>query len=177
MFEPTNVVVCARRAVCESPDTGAFDQYIPEAGAAWTSGAFAGSGRGGNDVCGPRGVFWWVVTTTFRSGAGAGTLDGIAALGFAAIADVERWFKGRGGFGGADGAVGVMVNRAGETGLSGLAACLVLLCTGGSFEEGDLDDEGEEDSFCVKDCERVRRLRSDCFFLRSWLLVDKWPGV
>lgn len=153
--------------MCESPDTGALDQYIPDAGAGWTFGAFSGSGSGGKEVCGPRGVFWWVVTTILRSGAGAGPFAGTAGLGLAAIAEVERRFRGREGFGGAEGAFGVVVNRAGDTGLSGFA-CLPALCiTGGSFEEGDFDDEGEEDSFCVKDCERVRKVRSECFFLLS----------
>ena len=39
IFEPISVVVCALKAVWEAPDTGARDQYIPEAGAGATSGA------------------------------------------------------------------------------------------------------------------------------------------
>ena len=49
-------MVCARSEVCDAPETGARDQYMPLAGAGWTSGAVLGSGRGGKDVCGPRGA-------------------------------------------------------------------------------------------------------------------------
>lgn len=54
MFDPINVVVCARNDVCEAPETGARDQYMPLAGAGCTSGAVFGSGREGNGMCGPR---------------------------------------------------------------------------------------------------------------------------
>lgn len=56
MLDPMRVVVCARSEVCDAPETGARDQYMPLAGAGWTSGAVLGSGRGGKDVCGPRGA-------------------------------------------------------------------------------------------------------------------------
>jgi hypothetical protein len=82
--------VCARSAVCEAPEIGAQDQYMPLAGAGWTSGAVFGSGKGGNEVCSPRGGRGAGVVS--RGGAGEGAPAG---LGFAAIADVERRFRGR----------------------------------------------------------------------------------
>lgn len=48
------MLVCARRLGCGAPDTGALDQYMPEAGAGDTFGAVLGSGRGGKSVCCPR---------------------------------------------------------------------------------------------------------------------------
>lgn len=50
MLEPIRVVVCARNDVWDAPEMGALDQYIPDAGAGWTSGADLGSGRGGKEV-------------------------------------------------------------------------------------------------------------------------------
>jgi hypothetical protein len=92
MFEPISVVVCARRAVCEAPDVGARDQYIPEAGAGATSAAVFGSGRGGKDVCGPLVGFGVAVD-------GFGVVDGgigdVLVDGLLAIADVDRKATGR----------------------------------------------------------------------------------
>lgn len=86
--------MCARSAVCEAPEIGARDQYMPLAGAGCTSGAVFGSGRGGNEVCGPRGGRGAGVAV--RGGAGEVAPGGV---GFAAIADVERRFRGRLGSG------------------------------------------------------------------------------
>lgn len=44
------VLVCARSEGCAWPDTGALDQYMPEEGAAGTSGAVVGEARGGKAV-------------------------------------------------------------------------------------------------------------------------------
>jgi hypothetical protein len=63
---------------------------MPLAGAGCTSGAVFESGKGGNEVCGPRGGRGAGVV--FRGGAGEATPAG---EGFAAIADVERRFRGR----------------------------------------------------------------------------------
>ena len=57
ILDPISVVVCARSEVCDAPETGARDQYMPLAGAGWTSGAVFGSGNGGYGVCGPRMAF------------------------------------------------------------------------------------------------------------------------
>lgn len=144
-----SVVVCARRDRGGVPERGASDQYMPDAGAGSTSGAVFGSGSVGKDVCGPRagreeGVVW-------RGGAGDEDCDCDCAVGvgFAAMADVERRFRGRWGgvgFGDVDGGARVVVG--GERGLSGLGVLLPLLCADGGLE---LLDEGEELSFCVKD--------------------------
>jgi hypothetical protein len=92
MLEPISVVVCARNAVCEAPDVGARDQYIPEAGAGATSGAVLGSGRGGKDVWGPLTVF-----ATGVAGFGAvADADEEGVVGLLAMADVERKATGRG---------------------------------------------------------------------------------
>jgi hypothetical protein len=45
------VVVWARNGVCADPETGARDQYIPDDGAAGTSGDVLGSARGGKGIC------------------------------------------------------------------------------------------------------------------------------
>lgn len=47
---PIRVVVWARKERGGVPDRGARDQYIPLAGAGWTSGAVFGSGSGGNGI-------------------------------------------------------------------------------------------------------------------------------
>jgi hypothetical protein len=69
---------------------GARDQYIPEAGAGATSGAVFGSGRGGNDVCGPLAAFEAVSV-----GLEVEFVVEDEELGLLAIADVERRAKGR----------------------------------------------------------------------------------
>lgn len=98
------MVVCARKAVCEAPDTGARDQYIPLAGAGSTSGADFRSGRGGKDVCGPRGAR---IGVGFLGAAGEEAEDPSAGR-LDAIAEVERMFRGRrrSGFSGAGVEVG-----------------------------------------------------------------------
>jgi hypothetical protein len=69
---------------------GAWDQYIPDAGAGKTSGAVIGSGNGGTEVCGPLGGLEAAIEG----------LDDIVIVGEAAfrgrlaIADVERNAKG-----------------------------------------------------------------------------------
>jgi hypothetical protein len=141
MLDPMRVVVCARSEVCDAPETGARDQYMPLAGAGWTSGAVFGSGKGGYGMCGPRGAR--CAGGVLLGGAGE---EVPAVLGLGAIADVERRFKGRGVVAleterEADGGAG------GERGFSCFDALLPLLC--------DDDDEGgfgvfdvkEEDSF------------------------------
>jgi hypothetical protein len=145
MFDPIRVVVCARSEVCDAPETGARDQYMPLAGAGWTSGAVFASGRGGNGMCGPRGARWAGVE--LFGGAGE---ELVAVLGLAAIADVERRFKGRGvvaveanreADGGAEG-----VETGGERGFSGLGVALPLPCDeDGGFGVFELEDE--DDSF------------------------------
>jgi hypothetical protein len=84
------VDVCARSAVCEAPEIGARDQYMPLAGAGCTSGAVFRSGKGGKEVCGPRGGRGAGVVLSGGAGEAAP-----AGVGFAAIADVERRFRGR----------------------------------------------------------------------------------
>ncbi len=139
MLDPMRVVVCARSEVCDAPETGARDQYMPLAGAGCTSGAVFGSGRGGNDVCGPRGAR--CAGGVLLEGAGE---EAPAVLGLDAIADVERRFKGRG-------VVALETDReadggpGGERGFSGFDALLPLLCDDGGL--GDFDEDDEEDSF------------------------------
>jgi hypothetical protein len=53
MLDPIRVIVCARKEGCGVPDAKALDQYMPEAGAAGTSGASFGFWRGGKAVCVP----------------------------------------------------------------------------------------------------------------------------
>ena len=53
MLLPTSVVVCARSGECGAPDVGARDQYMPDVGAAGTSGAVFGSWSGGMGTYGP----------------------------------------------------------------------------------------------------------------------------
>lgn len=107
-----------------------------------------------------------------------------------AIADADRRLSGRGAVGfvrfgdEAEGA-GVDVDAVvgGERGCSVAVAvpdpdpdrgvARPLLCDEGGFEL--LGDELE--SFCDNDCERCRKASSEAFFLLSWLLVDKCPGV
>jgi len=91
MLDPTRVVVCARSEVCDAPETGARDQYMPLAGAGWTSGAVFGSGKGGNGICGPLAARW---ADGVLFGGAEEELP--AVLGLGAIADVERRFIGRG---------------------------------------------------------------------------------
>jgi len=117
---------------------------MPLAGAGWTSGAVLGSGRGGNDICGPRGALW--AGGVLFGGAG----EEVAVLVLGAIADVERRFKGRG-------VVALETDReaesggwrletGGERGLSGFDALLPLLCDDdGGF--GDFEVEDEDGSF------------------------------
>lgn len=142
---------------------------MPDAGAGSTSGAVLGSGSVGKEVCGPRagreeGVVW-------RGGAGEEDVE--LGVGFAAIADVERRFRGRwvAGFGDVDGGAAVEV-VGGDRGLSGFGVLLPLLCA-----DGGLELLGEEVSFCESDWERCRSASSDAFFLLSWLFVDRCPGV
>jgi hypothetical protein len=145
MLDPMRVVVCARSDVCDAPETGARDQYMPLAGAGWTSGAVFGSGKGGNGICGPRATRW--AGGVLFGGAGE---ELPAVLGLEAIADVERRFKGRGVVAletareadcGAEG-----FETGGERGLSGLELLLPLLCDDdGGF--GDFEIEFEEVSF------------------------------
>jgi len=91
MFEPNGVAVWARKAVCEVPEVGAFDQYIPEAGAGATSGAVFGSGRGGNNVCEPREALGALVI-----GLGVCIVAVMELVeGLLVIADVERNTSGR----------------------------------------------------------------------------------
>jgi hypothetical protein len=96
--------VWARSEVCEDPETGARDQYMPLAGAGCTSGVVLGSGRGGKGMCGPLGARWAGVI--FLGGAGEETSP--AAEGLGAMADVERRFRGRRGSGGEEGATNVL---------------------------------------------------------------------
>ena len=134
-------MVCARSEVCDAPETGARDQYMPLAGAGWTSGAVFGSGNGGNDRCGPRGARW--PGGVLFGGAG----EEVAVLGLAAIAEVERRFKGRGVVAfAADREADGGFETGGERGLSGFDTLLPLLCD----DEGGLGDfevDDEEDSF------------------------------
>jgi len=130
--------------VCGNPETGACDQYIPEAGAGRTSGAVLGSGKGGKGMYGPRDR----TVETIRWGAGEGALDGV--LG--AMADVERRFRGR---------LTSLVGRGstkvdeddivpvpdpdpvvgGERGFSCRGVSLPLLCVEGGFEEDVLEED------------------------------------
>src|SRR5512140_596022 len=89
MFEPTNVVVWARNDVCADPETGARLQYIPDDGAAGTSGAVLGSASGGNAVCAaaPRAA---PLAAPTRETACGGVVPGRAA-----IAEVDRSPVGR----------------------------------------------------------------------------------
>jgi hypothetical protein len=81
-------------------------------------------------------------------GAGEDELEeDVFAVGLDAIADVERRFKGRGGFGLANGGGG-MLELGGEIGISGLGVCLPLLCADGGFD-ADLGEDAE--SFCDSD--------------------------
>jgi hypothetical protein len=136
MLEPIRVLVCARREVWEAPDTGARDQYMPLAGAGSTSGAVFGSGSGGNGTCGPRGGRWAGVVFCEVMGEGFPSL-----LGFEAIADVDRIFKGLRGSGVACGAAtgaGVL-EIGGERGLSDFG--VLPEREGGRFEEDFGDSE------------------------------------
>lgn len=74
-----------------APDTGARDQYMPDEGAAGTSGAVLGSWRGGKGTWGPRG-----------RGAADALRDPpeapdpvLAVVARPAMADVERIATGR----------------------------------------------------------------------------------
>ncbi len=81
-------------------------------------------------------------------GAGVDELeDDVFAVGLDAIADVDRRFRGRGGFGLVDGGAGVL-ELGGETGFSGLGSCLPLLCADGGL---DADLGGDAESFCDND--------------------------
>ena len=143
---------------------------MPDAGAGSTSGAVLGSGSVGKEVCGPRagreeGVVW-------RGGPGDEE-EVELGVGFAAIADVERRFKGRWAAGlGEVGGGAVVEVEDGETGLSSLDVLLPLLCA-----DGGLELLGEGLSFCDSDWERCRNASSEAFFLLSWLFEDRCPGV
>lgn len=170
------MVVCARRETGGVPEIGAWDQYMPDAGAGCTSGAVSGEGRGGNAVYGR----CWAGTrcdgVVFRDGAGDVVFP---SEGFGAMADVERRFRGRD-------ARGLLILRFGEDAeglgvrcvgdgrvVSDFEGMLPLLYMGGSFVDlGDVVD-----SLCDSDWDRCRGDTSAAFFRRSWLLVDRWPGV
>jgi len=81
-LEPTKVVVWARNAVCADPETGARLQYIPEEGAAGTSGAVRGSARGGKAI--------WTVAPRAGTPRPTRATAGAAVPGREAIAEVER---------------------------------------------------------------------------------------
>lgn len=77
--------VCARKDVWDEPETGARDQYIPDAGAGRTLGASLGSGNDGYGIERPRGG---------RCTGGTGE-DEFAEEGtFGVMADVERRLMG-----------------------------------------------------------------------------------
>lgn len=78
-----------------------------------------------------------------------------------AIAEVERRLSGRGGFG-----TGSAATTGGERGFSALVGRPLLTIAGG-FEEEVLEEDEGEDSFWDSDCDRDRKLRSECFFRRS----------
>jgi hypothetical protein len=162
------VVVCARSETGGVPEIGAWDQYIPDAGAGWTSGAVSAEGRGGNAVYGRCCAGTRCEGVVFREGAGDGLFP---SDGLGAIADVERRFRGRD-------AVGLLMLRFGEDtegfgvrsvgggrGGSTCGGAVPLLYIGGSLEE-DFGD-GDDNSFVDSDCERCRRVASIVFFLRS----------
>jgi hypothetical protein len=98
------VVVCARKETGGIPDIGAWDQYIPEAGAGCTSGAVSGEGRAGYAVYGRCCAGARCDGVAFREGVGD---DVLPSDDFGAIADVERRFKGRD-------AAGLLILRFGE---------------------------------------------------------------
>lgn len=79
------VVVCARNEVWEAPDTGALDQYMPDAGATSTLGADFGSGSKGYAVY----VSWDMrdLCVPYRAAA--------CAVVRLVIADVDREAVGR----------------------------------------------------------------------------------
>ena len=148
MEEPIRVVVWARRETGGVPEMGARDQYMPDAGAGWTSGAVLGSGREGKAVYG---LCWAGIRegVVVRVCAGEEILDW-EDLG--AIAEVDRRFIGRG-------VVGLMMLRVGVEAegsvvrlLGGeVRSCLEvsLPCSGlgVSLPWGLEEDFGDEESF------------------------------
>lgn len=142
MFEPIDVVVCARSAVGGAPERGARDQYIPLAGAGCTSGAALGSARGGKDLCTPRGARW--AGGPFRAGVG----DELLSCCFDAIADVDRRLRGLAAAAAAGLGVGLKDDTEGVPeidGESGLSDLGILLGgpAGGPAVVGDFADLGD----------------------------------
>ena len=82
-------------------------------------------------MCGPRGVL--CAGVVFRGGAGEGPPP---ALGFDAIADVDRMFRGFRGSGIDDTDVAGVLGTGVESGFSDLVEELPLLCDGGGLEPG-----------------------------------------
>lgn len=104
------VVVCALRAGCGCPDTGARDQYMPLAGAGSTSGDVVGEASGGKGLYVPpderfeRAVLaeerWCVVErgvplAVLLSPDPLPPVAGADAPALLTIADVDRMFVGR----------------------------------------------------------------------------------
>lgn len=110
MLLPIMVVVCALRAGCGCPDTGARDQYMPLAGAGSTSGDVVAEASGGKGLyvppeerfervalaeerwCVVERVLPWAV---LLSPAPLPPVAGAGAPALLAIADVDRLFVGR----------------------------------------------------------------------------------
>lgn len=164
MFEPIEAVVWARSAVCGTPDVGARDQYMPEAGAGNTSDADFASGGGGKYVCWPIFLDW--------SGFGAASGVEVLLSGLPAIAEVDRKTTGR---------------RSSLTdkvaGAAGGASCLFELAAGpllslicvGTFGTGPVTPGRLVE--CEWDCERERASLLTLPLRFSVLLLDIWPGV
>ena len=182
MLDPTSVVVWARSAGCGQPDTWARDQYMPDEGAGGTSGAVLGSMSGGKGMWTP---LTWAVRAALAC-RDATAVDDTAAdepPGFATMADVDRSAVGR---------------RPDPLPLPSAAeeSCLSLVCVSDAdspfVERADCGPGdgpgvlllnggagmcGREVEGEAADCDRWRMDSSDGLRRRSWLLVERWPGV
>lgn len=191
------VVVCALRAGCGCPDTGARDQYMPLAGAGSTSGDVVGEASGGKglyvspDERLERVVLaeerWCVVERVLPlrvllSPAPLPPVAGADAPGLLTIADVDRRFVGR---------CLLVLGPSLDTGLC-CASAVLSASSGFRLVEDDVVEVLMLSVWPFKDCagvEVVAEAAADwarCliessevegFLLEAWLLEGRWPGV
>lgn len=190
------VVVCALRAGCGCPDTGARDQYMPLDGAGGTSVAVIGEASGGKDVYVPpderfpREMFELRLCVVERVLPLVADLlspaplppDGADVPALLAIADVDRRFVER---------CLLLLDPSLDTGLWSPSTLLspfgrpklvedaiveLLVLSEGPFE--DCASVGLE-AVAAADWARCRMESSDVdgFRLDAWLLEERWPGV